>query len=229
MLILALETATEHSSAALARDDEPLAGWEADTSQDLCRLLAAEVQGLLREAGATFEALDLIAVGLGPGSFTSLRIGLATAKGIALAHDVPLVGVASLAAMAWQMKGRLSGLLCPVLDARRGELYAAVYRSAPDAPQVVLPEFVADAAGIAHALEPLGEPVTVFGQLGPEQAGELAAAVHSGVVLPTAVAVSQLGWRRFLASGAHDLAALRPIYVRVSYAEERFDIDLGLR
>ena len=186
---------------------------------------------MFAKAGVSFADLDLVAVGLGPGSFTSLRIGLATAKGIALAHDLPLVGVSSLAAMAWQMKGLLPGLLCPVTDARRGDLYAAVYRSLLDGLEVVKPEFVAKPAHIAELLGQLGGPVSVFGMLALEQADELraAATIHPEPVFPEAPAVARLGRRRFLASGSDDLATLRPIYVRMSYAEEHFDIDLGLR
>lgn len=231
MLILALETATDHSSAALLADDRPRAEWRAEASHDLCRLLAAELRAMFAKAGARFDTLDLIAVGLGPGSFTALRIGLATAKGIALAHGLPLVGVSSLAAMAWQMRGHLPGLLCPVLDARRGDLYAAIYRPLPDRIEPVEPEFVAKPAQIADKLRRQQEPVTVLGQLAPEQADDLraAASIHPDPVFPDALAIAQLGRRRFLTSGADDLPSLRPVYIRMSYAEEHFDIDLGLR
>ncbi len=231
MRILALETATNHASAALTAEDESRAFWRSDTAHDLCRFFAVEIQAMFAKAGVGFADLNLVAVGLGPGSFTSLRIGLATAKGISLAHDLPLVGVSSLAAMAWQMKELLPGFLCPVTDARRGDLYVAVYRAHANGLEVVKPEFVAKPVRITEMLSQLGELVTVFGELSPEQADEIraAASVHPEPVFPEAPAVARLGRRRFLASGADDLATLRPIYVRMSYAEEHFNIDLGLR
>lgn len=231
MQILALETATEHASAILMEEEKLRAAWRSDTSQDLCRYLAVALQAMFASAKMDFADLDLIAVGLGPGSFTSLRIGLATAKGIALAHNRPLVGVSSLAAMAWQMKEVLPGFLCPVLDARRGDIYAAIYRVTPDSLEVVKPEFVVKPDQLAQMLKQFKEPINVFGEMTPEQSDEFgrAAVIHPETVFPEAEAVAQLGRRRFITSGTDDLAMLRPIYVRMSYAEEHFNIDLGLR
>ncbi len=190
---------------------------------------------MLARGGASFDALDLIAVGLGPGSFTGLRIGLATAKAIALAHDLPLVGLSSLAAMAWQERGRFPGLLCPVLDAKRGEIYGALYRVARGKLERVEAEFVAPPDQVAARAARREGPTAVFGNLEPDQAGDLERAaaggctVHPERIFPRAGAVAQLGRLRQQSHGPDDLASLRPLYVRKSYAEERFDIDLGLR
>jgi len=247
MLVLAIETATQRAAAALVRDGEQLAEWHDETSEDLCRVLAAEVGEVIARGGITFSQLDLVAVGLGPGSFTSLRIGLATAKGIALAHGLPLVGVSSLAAMAWQMQEAVKGLMCSALDARRGDLYAALHRTGPTGLAQVKAEFVAKPDELAAALgggirEPRERrlhqacaPVTVFGQLPPaaiaqlEQFGAENVTVLRAPVLPDAVAVADLGRLRLRSAGPDDLAALRPIYVRKSYAEEASHLDLGLR
>jgi tRNA threonylcarbamoyladenosine biosynthesis protein TsaB len=236
MLVLALDTAVEHASAVLADGDREVAAWRADAGRDLCRRLAPELAQVVDRAGRTFDDLDLVAVGLGPGSFTALRVGLATAKAVALARDLPLVGISSLAAMAWQVRNRLAGLVCPMLDARRGEIYAALYRTTADGVEVAKPEFVAAAGDLAERLACCDEQVTLFGQLDRLPAQEIASAIgergrlwREENVLPDALAVAQLGHRRCRANGADDAASLRPIYVRMSYAEERFDIDLGLR
>jgi len=236
MLVLALDTAVERASAVLAEDDRELAAWRAETRQDLCRRLASEVAAVLGRSGHSFDDLDLVAVGLGPGSFTGLRIGLATAKAIALARDLPLVGISSLAAMAWQVRDRLTGLTCPILDARRGEIYAALYHTAADRVQAVAPEFVASPSDLGERLRSFDENIALFGQLDRLPAEEIARAAgerghlwRDETILPDALAVAQLGRRRCNTSGADDPASLRPIYVRMSYAEERFDIDLGLR
>jgi len=237
MHLLAIETATDACSAVLADDDVEVAAWRDITHQDLCRRLAHEIGDMLEGAGSGFAALGLVAVGLGPGSFTSLRVGLATAKGIALVRGLPVVGVSSLAAMAWQAcrVGR-SGLLCPVLDARRGEMYAAVHRVVGDRVEEVQAPFVAGAAGLARKLSALPEPVLLFGRLEDVPAREVADITAGAVRLwpegpgaPDAAAVAQLGRRRYDREGADDLAGLRPIYVRKSYAEEKLNLDLGLR
>ena len=246
MLVLALETAVARASVVLADDDRELSAWRADTQRDLCSRLASEIAAVMSRAGRTFDDLDLVAVGLGPGSFTALRVGLATAKALALARDLPLVGIPSLAAMAWHVRDRLSGLVCPMLDARREEIYAALYRVAPergalhrvlrDRLDAVLPEFAAGPGGLAERLSSVEEPVTLFGQLDRLPAADIARALppratlwSDETILPDALAVAQLARRRFAAEGPDDPASLRPIYVRLSYAEERFDIDLGLR
>ena len=236
MLILALDTAVQRASVVLADDDRELSSWRADTNQDLCRRLAPELTAVLTQTGRTFADVDLIAVGLGPGFFTALRVGLATAKAVALARDLPLVGVSSLAAMAWRMRDRLSGLLCPMLDARRGEAYAALYRTTPDRVEPVVPEFAAGIEGLADRLSSAEEPVTLFGQLDRLPAADIARAIpdratlwRDETILPDALPVAQLARRRFADEGPDDAASLRPLYVRMSYAEERFDIDLGLR
>jgi tRNA threonylcarbamoyladenosine biosynthesis protein TsaB len=234
MLVLAIETATERASVALVQTGIERAAWHSVTSEDLCRCLAPEVGGVIARGKAAFPQLDLIAVGLGPGSFTSLRIGLATAKAIALAHDLPLVGASSLAAMAWQMRDTVDGLLCPALDARRGDLYAAIYRASNGGIEQVTAEFLATPDALAAVLKEQAAPVAIFGRLPPaaveqiKQAGGNAVDMIAAPVLPSAQAVAELGRQRFESRGADDLAALRPIYIRKSYAEEAFDIDLRL-
>jgi len=236
MPVLALETATTRASVVLAKNDGELAAWRETTHQDLCRRLAGEVQAVLADADTPFADLSLVAVGLGPGSFTSLRVGLATAKAIALSRRVPLVGVSSLSAMAWQVRDRISGLLCPVLDARRGDLYAACYRLLPDGLAPVAAEFVANPRELIDKLTAIEEPITVFGQWGEVPTGDLTGADLGRVtiwseeeILPDALAVAQLARRRGAERGADEIGPLHPIYVRKSYAEEKFDLDLGLR
>ncbi len=236
MLVLALDTAVARASLVLADDDRELAAWRAHSRQDLCRRLAPQLPQLMARARRAFDDLDLVAVGLGPGSFTALRIGLATAKAIALARELPLVGVCSLAAMVWQVRDRLPGLACPMLDAGRGEVYAAVYRTTDDGVHPLAPEFAASPSDLAERLRSFDDEVALFGQLDRLPAEDIARAVGSShrlwrdeTILPDALAVAQLGRRRCEAAGADDPASLRPIYVRISYAEERFDIDLGLR
>jgi len=236
MLVLALETAVERASVVVAQDARELVAWREDTHQDLCRRLAPEVAQVIARAGCRFSDLDLVAVGLGPGHFTALRVGLATAKAVALAQDLPLVGISSLAAMAWHIRDRVAGLVCPVLDARRGEVYAALYRIGADSIDAEEGAFVAASKDVVERLLSRGERVTLFGQVDPVATGELAGGSGELIdlrseeaVFPDALAVAQLGRRRFAARGGDDAPALRPIYVRKSYAEERSDIDLGLR
>ena len=235
MLVLALETATEHASVVLAEDDRELAAWRAVTQQDLCLRLAAEVTQVLQQAGAEPGDVTLVTVGLGPGSFTSLRVGLATAKGFCLARGVPLVGVPALEAIAWQVRDRVSGTVCPVIDARRGELYAGLFQVAGRQVVRQSEEFVARPAELGKRLAALGQPVSLLGQVDKIQPDALAELqgdrieVLADPVAPDALAIACIGRQRYPSRPLDEIDSARPIYVRRSYAEERFDIDLGLR
>jgi tRNA threonylcarbamoyladenosine biosynthesis protein TsaB len=116
MLTLAFDTATDVATSALVRDGEVLG----ERSGRAVSVLA-DADELLRAAGAAPSDLDLLAVGVGPGSFTGVRIGLATARGIGLALDLPVAGVSTLAALAAGAPGAV-----PVIDARRGEVFTVV-------------------------------------------------------------------------------------------------------
>jgi tRNA threonylcarbamoyladenosine biosynthesis protein TsaB len=113
MLILAFDTATDVATSALVDDGEVL-GERSSRAQTLLE----DVDALLRQGGARPTAVDALAVGVGPGSFTGVRVGLATARGLALALGVPVAGVSTLAALAAGAPGAM-----PVIDARRREVF----------------------------------------------------------------------------------------------------------
>ena len=113
MLILAFDTATDIATSALVSDGEVLGE---RTSRAVT--LIEDVDALLRQAGAQTRELEALAVGIGPGSFTGVRIGLSTARGLALALDIPVAGVSTLDALAAGAPGAL-----PVIDARRREVF----------------------------------------------------------------------------------------------------------
>ncbi|HEY0989409.1 MAG TPA: tRNA (adenosine(37)-N6)-threonylcarbamoyltransferase complex dimerization subunit type 1 TsaB, partial [Kofleriaceae bacterium] len=162
MRLLALDTATSTAGIAVVDDDRVLAEARHDTAGRGADLLVA-IDRLCREAGVAPGELDAIAVGAGPGSFTGLRIGMATAKGIAFAANRPLWAVSSLAALADDAQRELATgpqvagageVVCAALDARRGELFAGCFRDgvALAAERVLAPhELAAWVAEIAGA------------------------------------------------------------------------------
>ena len=185
MKVLGIDTATSTAGIALLDDDRVLGEAWHDTSARGADLLVA-IDRVCRDAGVAPHALDAVAVGAGPGSFTGLRIGMATAKGIAFAAGRPLWAVSSLAALADDAARELHGddrVICAALDARRGEVFAGCFRhGAPLADERVLApgELIAWARAIAGdaPVAFAGDAIVTYPALGGD--GWLAARTPSG-------------------------------------------------
>jgi len=163
-LLLALESATAAVSVALLRGHDLLDEISADEGPAAATLLPA-IDALLERAGVAVADLEAFAISIGPGSFTSLRVGIATLKGLAFASDAPVLAVSTLAALACAA-GPTDRLVGPLLDARRGELYAAGY-SARAGWETVVPEGVYTPEALAARLTTpcvlVGEGVALCG------------------------------------------------------------------
>ena len=140
-LILCIETGTDICSVGLARDGELISLRESDEGRDHAKKVGVFVDELLREMDVAPDELDAIAVGKGPGSYTGLRIGVSFAKGLCYGLQIPLVAVGSLDAMTevaredyeagiLDVDGWDDALLCPMVDARRMEVYTQIFNSA---------------------------------------------------------------------------------------------------
>lgn len=159
MRILALDTATEACSVALWQDGQVLARFE-NAGRSHTERLIPMVRQLMAESGQGFAQIDGIACGVGPGSFAGVRIGVGFVKGLALARDLPVVGVSSLAMLAQRMIAQGAPRVLAVIDARMSEVYFGAYG--------------ADARGLAQPLMP--ETVCAPAALPLPQAGAWAAA-----------------------------------------------------
>lgn len=128
-VILQIETATDVCSVAIADRGVTIATESDSGGRNHASALMPSIDACIKNAGLSLEELDAIAVSMGPGSFTGLRIGVATAKGICLALDKPLIAVNTLLSMASHFKQHhpVNALLCPMIDARRKEVYTALF------------------------------------------------------------------------------------------------------
>ena len=127
MLILALESTAAIASAALMRDGRLLAQASLNSGNTHSTTLLPMTENLLTSCGLTAADVDLFACTAGPGSFTGVRIGAATVKGLAFGTDKPCVGISSVEALAWGMRAA-DGIICPLIGARRTQYYSALFR-----------------------------------------------------------------------------------------------------
>ncbi len=232
MLILALDTATLVSSVALAAPGRLLAELTLQTRKTHSERLMPHIEQLLTLADADKSAVGAIAVSIGPGSFTGLRIGLATAKALAYALGIPLIGVPTLAALAYGCPVP-GALLAPTMDAQKGNIYIALYSWQAGELAEVLPPSVMDHAAAAAKLAARPEPVLVLGEAAElyadafRKAGIAVAEPH--VAMPRAGSVALLGARLHAAGVSHDAMTLEPLYIRRSEAEELWEKRQGCR
>lgn len=160
---LGIETSTSRTSVALLEGGQVvLARAHARPKQSAERLLPL-IAELLAESGWAAATLDRIGVSVGPGSFTGLRVGMACAQGLSLGLGVPLLGVTSLQAMARAVPASLPGLRCAVLDARRGEVFAAAHQPGPRAVRALAPVALPALSAHASLSEQLAAPIVWVG------------------------------------------------------------------
>lgn len=222
MILLAVDTATRVCGVALSEDDTVRIEYTADHGQTHARHVLRMIRTVLDEAGCGIDQLDGFCVTVGPGSFTGLRIGLSTVKGLALAADKPVTGVSSLDALAYPFEGA-DELVCPFVDARKKEVYTALYRWGADGFKIASPPRVtAPDAALSEIDTPcrfVGNGVRLYQEEIISRLGKraiLSSPVHDSI---RASVIARLGYRRFLEHGGESPHALFPVYIRRSDAE----------
>ncbi len=137
--ILAIESSAKPASAAVTEEGKIIAQSYINNGLTHSRTLLPLIEDMLKNAGLSYDDIGLVAVAKGPGSFTGVRIGVATAKGICWAKDIPAAGVSTLEAMAFQLSGT-EDLICAVMDARRNEVYNAIFENRNGRPKRLCPD-----------------------------------------------------------------------------------------
>ncbi len=211
MIVLGIDTATPTTSVALVHaDDGRIIAATSSTARGQAAEILTLIDGLCTAAGVRPSELGAVAVGAGPGSFTGLRIGMATAKGIAFAAGSPLWTVSSLAAVAHGVAG---GLVIALIDARRGEYYVGAFRAgvAVAAEAALPPDRIAEYTAAARSD---AEPVAYVG-------AEALVASLPGMIArtPSAASVAQLG---LVGARLDVVATAAPSYVRPAEAELKY-------
>lgn len=229
MYVLGIEGATPVASAAVAGAGKILAERSVNNLRTHSINLLPMVRDVLAEAGLKRGDLGGVAVSVGPGSFTGLRISMSTAKTLAQVWELPITGVPTLDALVYPLTGH-GNLLCPILNARKNEVYTAVYDAAGDGePQLLAGPLALGMDELVSLLGPYHRRVTFLGdgvpvyqaklvELMGEQAGFLPLCSSS----PRGAAVAELGLGRLQAGLGVDYLTLLPQYIRFSEAEVKW-------
>jgi tRNA threonylcarbamoyladenosine biosynthesis protein TsaB len=222
MKILAVDTATKSCSAAVLYKDSLLAEMTLVSSQTHSIHLMEMIETVIANAGLTVSDLDGFAATRGPGSFTGLRIGISSLKGLAAASGKPLVGVSTLDALAYQFSWS-SFLICPFLDARKGEVYFSRCRFENGMLKQEIEEQVSNPANAIEGIdEPCvfaGEGALTYKELILDKMGELARFALPAQNSIKALNVGLLAMERFEKNDTEGVADFVPKYIRKSDAE----------
>ncbi len=217
-LLLLIETATTSCSVALAQQGQILAIKELNERNIHAEVITVFIEELFNTTGKTYNDLDAVAVSSGPGSYTGLRIGVSTAKGLCFALDKPLIAVETMQSMADGMAAKLSGnsaaLLCPMIDARRMEVYTALFDAQgnyirPTSAEIIDKHSFADILADHH--------VMFFGD-GAEKCrdllGRYANAQFDTGFVNSAAHLAATAQKKFEAAEFEDVAYFEPFYLK---------------
>ncbi|MGE5576239.1 MAG: tRNA (adenosine(37)-N6)-threonylcarbamoyltransferase complex dimerization subunit type 1 TsaB [Syntrophothermus sp.] len=223
MRVLGIDTSTMVGSVALVNDGRLEGEYTLNVRRTHSERLMPALARVMEDAGVDASQIDGVAVAIGPGSFTGIRIGVAGAKGLAYALDKPVTGISTLDAMAFGI-GLAATLICPLLDAKRGQVYTAIYQGLgrPDAPPRRLTEYLAsDIKEILGRLSALGGEVVFSGdgvepnlQAIEDHLGKRAGIAPHTIGTMRAGWVAQLGMLRLVEGSRDDAFSLLPLYVR---------------
>lgn len=225
MKILAIESSGLVASAALATEDTLLAEYTVNFKKTHSQTLLPMVEEIVSMVDLDLKEIDAIAVSAGPGSFTGLRIGSATAKGLGLVLQKPIIPVPTTQGIAANLYGT-EGILCPLMDARRNQVYTGLYRYGKNGFEIVEDQMAVQVEEIIEKVNALGEPVTYLG----DGADAFAEVLAEKTTVPYSFAPMHLGKQRAGALAARAAELYKngvfqsadehePDYLRLSQAE----------
>jgi tRNA threonylcarbamoyladenosine biosynthesis protein TsaB len=237
MRVIGIDTASGAASVALVENGLLLSektdlscaftsdGLRRSSKNNRAETLLPLIESVFESTGFSLQDITGFALSIGPGSFTGLRIGLSTVKGLAYGWEIPVVGVSTLFAYAARVTD-YEGLICVLLDARKNQVYAAAFRKTADVVNRVTEDAVASAASVVEMVRGLqgdspclfvGEGAVVYKHLLLELSG---GCLPETTNYPTvAAAVARLGEDRFRSNKIDDVGSLTPVYLRPSEAE----------
>lgn len=225
MKILGIDSSGMVASVAIVQDDITIAEYTINYKKTHSETLLPMLDEIVRMTGTDLDEIDAIAVAAGPGSFTGLRIGSATAKGLALAIEKPIVAVPTCHALAYNVCG-FDGIICPIMDARRNQVYTGIYRNADNILSVIMDQEAMDINDLLAKLDEMsenvifvGDGIPVFKNAIDENMKNKHTYAPAHINRQRAAAVATLGMQMFADGQIEDADMHSPIYLRKSQAE----------
>ncbi len=227
MIVLGIDSSTPVASVALVEDGCLRGEITVNIGLTHSEQLLPLIDDLLVQTKMKLQDVTGIAVASGPGSFTGLRIGMATAKGLAQGCQIQLTGVPTLLALAYTVAG-CNGLVSPVLNARKQEVYATLFRFGGEKTEQLIPyqavcpqQWAKELSSYAEPVVLVGDGTMVYADIWEEVLGKNAFLPLPGVLQARAATVAWLGEKSLREKGAEDIHSLKPMYLRPSEAEAR--------
>ncbi|MBR7098206.1 MAG: tRNA (adenosine(37)-N6)-threonylcarbamoyltransferase complex dimerization subunit type 1 TsaB [Clostridia bacterium] len=232
MIILAIESSALTASVAVYDSDRLLGEYTVNNGNTHSETLLPMVESLLGFLNLSVSDVELFAVSAGPGSFTGIRIGVATLKGLAFGSGKPCVGVSTLEAMAYRLQAP-NGLICPVMNARRKQVYTALFREQNGELLRLMPDSAIAIEELDKTLSQYNEPVYLIGDgytLAAQNLTHALGYTPEHLRCQSAASVAKAAWKLYQAGQAQTDKEIKPVYLRPCQAErERLERESNQR
>lgn len=232
MKILSIDTATQAASCAVIEDDKLLGEITYNYKKQHSVILMTIIDTLLKNVNTSIDDIDGFVVSKGPGSFTGLRIGMSTIKGLSQGTNKPFVGISSLDALAYNL-AYTDGIICPILNALRGNVYTALYvfngvrlEKLTEYLLISIDELFALIKEYNKPVTFIGDGISIFKENIEDSLLDVKLApAHLNIA--RAAALGELGLKKLLKGDFDDLFTSAPTYIRKSQAEREYEEKTG--
>ena len=224
-MVLGIETATRAGSVSLVNEDEILAEYLVNNVTSHAERLLKGIDQIISDTNTSVEECDAIAVSIGPGSFTGLRIGVSTAKAFAYTLQKPIIGISTLEALSYNLSFVSQHYICPMIDARKKEVFTALYQWIGGKLETIIPEKTVSPFYMISQLDRsqktifLGNGSQLYAHMIQTEFGPKALFSPVYHNLPRSSIVASLGLNRFIEKKYDAVETLVPKYLRLSDAE----------
>lgn len=233
MKILGVDSSGMVASVAIVENDIVVAEYSVNHKKTHSQTLLPMIDEIIKMTDTKLEEIDAIAVAAGPGSFTGLRIGAATVKGLAMAIDKPIVSVPTCHGLAYNLMGT-EGIICPIMDARRNQVYTGIYESVDGKLNVICDQDALEIKELVDRLNEMNQKVTFLGDGVPVYSDTIKENIKCPYVFAganmnrqRAASVATLGMEYFEAGMFESADEHKPIYLRKSQAEREREEKAG--